>query len=224
MTRDVAAIFAFSLLLAVLYGSPFKDWAFADAPAWAVAGFKVSSIVVLALIATFARGPLLLIAALIFGAIGDALLALGGRVMFLAGAGSFLIGHVCYIALFIRSREVKAFRAPWRVGAMIALAIAAIASTSLLVPRESALFAPLVVYTGVLTLMTISSFLLPARAALAMAGAVLFLVSDGFVAANMFHPQSDPSLAFWSSFTGWMVYWTGQAGLCLGGLTLRARA
>ena len=56
---------------------------------------------------------------------------------------------------------------------------------------------------------------------LAMAGAVLFFISDGFVAWNMFHHDPDPTLAFWRSFAGWMIYWAGQAGLCFGALALR---
>jgi hypothetical protein len=48
----------------------------------------------------------------------------------------------------------------------------------------------------------------------------LFFVSDGIVAWNMFHHASDPTLAFWRSFAGWMIYWAGQAALCFGALTL----
>jgi hypothetical protein len=88
------------------------------------------------------------------------------------------------------------------------------------VPRDSALFVPLCVYTGVLTLMTLSSFALPAARWLAMAGAVLFFISDGFVAANMFHPVDDTTLAYWRGFAGWMLYWAGQAALCFGALGL----
>ncbi|MGE0045003.1 MAG: lysoplasmalogenase [Hyphomonadaceae bacterium] len=217
------ALFALSFILATLYGSPVKDWALGDGPAWAVAAFKASSIALLALIAAIARGPRLLVAALLFGALGDALLAPGSEAMFLAGAGSFMIGHLFYIVLFTRSRETNALRTPWRALSIVALAAAALLSTNLLVPRESTLFAPLSIYTGVLTFMVMSSVLLPRRGALATIGAVLFFISDGFVAANMFHPQSDPTLAFWLSFSGWMIYWAGQAGLCLGGLTLGER-
>ena len=80
------------------------------------------------------------------------------------------------------------------------------------------MFVPLSVYTGVLTLMAISSFTLPATRWLAMAGAVLFFISDGFVAWNMFHPIPIPTLAFWRSFAGWMIYWAGQAAICFGAL------
>jgi hypothetical protein len=36
----------------------------------------------------------------------------------------------------------------------------------------------------------------------------------------MFHPQADATLAFSLSFAGWMIYWAGQAALCIGALGL----
>ena len=163
----------------------------------------------------------LLAAGLLFGALGDALLA-WSPTTFLYGAIAFLIGHLFYIALFTRAGlGVAALRTPWRLAAMAAVVLAAIGMSVLFgAPRESALFAPLSVYTGVLTLMTLSSFTLPASRWLVMAGAVLFFMSDGFVAAHMFHPIADPALAYWSSFAGWMLYWAGQAGICVGALGL----
>ena len=107
----------------------------------------------------------------------------------------------------------------------LALIVACIVMTYLLVPRDNPMFAPLAVYSGVLTLMALCSFTLPTARWLVMAGAVLFFVSDGFVAWNMFHPDADPTLAYWRSFAGWMVYWAGQAGICIGALGLhRQRA
>ena len=92
--------------------------------------------------------------------------------------------------------------------------------TYLLVPRDNSMFAPLVVYTGVLTLMALCSFTLPATRRLVMIGAVLFFISDGFVAWNKFHHDPDPTLAYWRSFAGWMIYWAGQAAMCVGALGL----
>ncbi|WP_325062009.1 lysoplasmalogenase [Vitreimonas sp.] len=164
-----------------------------------------------------------LAAALLFGALGDALLAWSPDT-FLYGAFAFLIGHLFYIALFLRSGlGLAALKQPPRALAALALIAAALIMTSLLVPRDSAMFIPLSVYTGVLTLMAIISFTLPAARWLAMAGAVLFFISDGFVAWNMFHPDPDPTLAHWRSFAGWMIYWAGQAALCFGALGLHKR-
>jgi hypothetical protein len=92
--------------------------------------------------------------------------------------------------------------------------------TSLLVPNDNPMFVPLSVYTGVLTFMALTSFTLPTTRWLAMTGAVLFFISDGFVAWNMFHRDSDPTLAFGMSFAGWMIYWAGQAAICFGAIGL----
>ena len=212
-----------SALLAIAYGG-FGSALYEGAPPYIVGTlFKASSIIILGLIALLARSRLLAVA-LLFGALGDALLAWSPDT-FLYGAFAFLIGHLFYIALFLRAGlGLAALMQPPRALAALALIAAAIIMTSLLVPQGSAMFAPLSVYTGVLTLMAIISFTLPAARWLAMAGAVLFFISDGFVAWNMFHPDPDPTLAHWRSFAGWMVYWAGQAALCFGALGLHKKA
>jgi uncharacterized membrane protein YhhN len=214
-----SALFALSAILAIAYGA-FGSSLYEGAPPYVVGTiFKASSTIVLGLIALFARSRLLAVG-LFFGALGDALLAWSPDT-FLYGALAFLIGHLFYIALFLRAGlGVSALRQPPRAIAALALIAAAIVMTTALVPRDNAMFAPLSVYTGVLTLMAITSFTLPTTRWLAMAGAVLFFISDGFVAWNMFHADLDPTLAFWRSFAGWMIYWAGQAAICYGALGL----
>ena len=223
MTNRVLLIL--SAILAIAYGA-FGSSLYEGTPPYVVGTiFKASSIVVLGLVALMARSRLLA-AGLLFGALGDALLAWSPET-FLYGAFAFLIGHLFYITLWLRARigVGAAVRQPPRLLAALALIIACFVMTWLLVPRDNAMFAPLAVYTGVLTLMAICSFTLPAARWLAMAGAVLFFISDGFVAWNMFHPDPDPTLAYWRSFAGWMIYWAGQAAICYGALGLhRAKA
>lgn len=208
-----------SAVLAIAYGA-FGSGLYAGEPPYVLGTiFKTSGIVVLVLIALIARSRLLA-AALAFGALGDALLAWSPDT-FLYGAFAFLIGHLFYITLWLRAGlGLGAFKQPPRALAALALIAAAIVMTSLLVPQDNAMFAPLTVYTGVLTLMALISFTLPAARWLVMAGAVLFFISDGFVAANMFHPLNDPTLAYWRTFAGWMIYWAGQAAICVGALGL----
>ncbi|GAM98897.1 membrane protein [alpha proteobacterium U9-1i] len=217
------ALLALSAILAIAYGA-FGSSLYAGDPPFVVGTiFKASSIIILGLIALITRSRLLA-AGLLFGALGDALLAWSPET-FLYGALAFFIGHLFYIALFLRvGLGVSALKQPTRLLAALALVVAAFAMTSLLVPRDNAMFAPLSVYTGVLTLMALASFTLPATRWLAMAGAVLFFISDGFVAWNMFHTASDPTLAFWRSFAGWIIYWAGQAAICFGALGLHKQA
>lgn len=217
MTRVLIAL---SALLALAYGWILgAHMSVGAADAWALPALKASGIVLLALIALIQRARLLA-CALLCGAVGDTLLALG-RDTFLYGAGAFLVGHVLYIILFLSHGEgVRALVRPPRASAALALIAAAIAMTALIVPMDHPLFAPLSIYTAVLTTMAISTFTLPATRWLAMAGAVLFFISDGFVAGHLFH-GADPLVAsFWFGFAGWMLYWAGQAGLCLGGAGL----
>ncbi|MDX2276708.1 MAG: lysoplasmalogenase [Hyphomonadaceae bacterium] len=213
------ALSALSAVLAITYGA-LGSSLYEGAPPYVLgAAFKASSIIILSLIALMARSRLLA-AGLLFGALGDALLA-WSPATFLFGALAFLIGHIFYITLFLRTGlGAAALREPLRLVAMAAIMIAAIIMTALLVPRDNTMFGPLAVYTAVLTAMTLASFTLPAGRWLAMAGAVLFFISDGFVAWNMFHHANDPSIAFWRSFAGWMIYWAGQAALCFGALGL----
>ena len=163
----------------------------------------------------------LLAAGLAFGALGDALLALS-RETFIAGAFAFLIGHLFYITIFVRGgMGVRAaLQKPLRVMLMFVIAVAAVTNTSALVPHDSPMLPPFSIYAAVLTLMVIASYTLPRERWLATAGAVLFFVSDGFVALNMFHRNPDPTAAYWLSFAGWMIYWAGQAAICAGMLGL----
>jgi uncharacterized membrane protein YhhN len=223
ISKPAAALFALSAILAIAYGA-FGSSLYQGAPPYIVGTIlKASSIVILGVIALLARSRLLAVG-LLFGALGDGLLAWSEE-SFLYGALAFLIGHLFYIALFLRAgMGVAALKQPPRLLAALALIGAAIVMTLLIVPRDSAMFVPLSLYTGVLTLMALTSFTLPATRWLAMAGAALFFVSDGFVAANLFHPIADPTLAFWRGFAGWMIYWAGQAAICFGALGLHKTA
>jgi uncharacterized membrane protein YhhN len=251
MIFPTGLLLALSAILAIAYGAFGSSLYEGAPPYIIGTLFKASSIVMLVLIAAFSAdgGRLeraasggapggeasaaggralqpatvhnkLLAAGLLFGALGDALLAWSPDT-FLYGAFAFLIGHLFYIALFLRAGlGVAALKQPPRLLGALALIIAAFVMTSLLVPSDNAMFGPLSVYTGVLTLMALTSFTLPATRWLAMAGAVLFFISDGFVAANLFHPLDDPTFAYWRSFAGWMIYWAGQAAICFGALGL----
>lgn len=218
MTR---ALLVLSALLALAYG-----WiagahiSVGVADAWALPALKASGIVLLAAIALIARAPLLA-CALLCGAMGDVMLALG-RDTFFYGAGAFLAGHVLYIIVFLRQGEgLRGLMRPARLIAALALIAAAIMMTALIVPMDSPLFAPLSIYIAVLTAMAISTFTLPASRWLAMAGGVLFFISDGFVAGHAFHGEHPLVASFWFGFAGWMLYWAGQVGLCLGSVGLR---
>lgn len=213
-------VLVLSALIALAYGlwAP-SLYALPSPPRLWLAVFKAAPVFLLCFRAVMAQSKLLAYG-LLFGCVGDAFLVWPDK--FAQGALAFLIGHLCYIALFQRAGIGlgTAMKQPPRLLAALALIVAAIGMTGVLVPRDNTMFVPLSIYTGMLTLMAIASFTLPAARWLAMAGAVLFFISDGFVAWNMFHPAADPASAFWRSLAGWMIYWCGQAGICIGALGL----
>jgi len=215
-------LLAFSAILALAYGVFGADWYRGAPPFTAQALFKASSVVVLSLIALMG-GPRLLATGLWFGALGDALLA-WRQETFLFGALAFVFGHLCYIWLFLSNGmgPRAALRDRTRVLLITATLLVALLA-SRLTPQNSPLYGPLTVYSAVLTAMALSSYTLAWPQGLAMAGALLFFVSDGFVAWDKFHPDANPTLAFWRGFAGWMIYWSGQALLCFGGLGLAKR-
>ena len=217
-------LLALSAIIAVAYGAYGSSLYEGEPPFVVGTILKASSIVILGLIALLARSKLLA-AGLLFGALGDALLA-WSPATFLYGAFAFLIGHLFYITLWLRAGDGvgAAVKSPPRLIGAVALIFACIVMTYLLVPRDNPMFAPLAVYTGVLTLMALCSFTLPTTRWLVMLGAVLFFISDGFVAWNMFHHDPDPTLAYWRSFAGWMTYWAAQAAICFGAIGLHKQA
>lgn len=222
MTRTGLALLALSTVLAIGFGL-IGPWATTHVSTLALAAMKASGIVALGLLA-LSQGSRVLGAGLLLGALGDALLALPSQASFLAGAGAFLLGHLCYIALFLRGGiGVRAtMRAPARVAALLALPVAGVASSALLFTPGSPLVVPLGCYSAVLTAMAMTSFTLPWSRWAAIAGAVLFFISDGFVAYDLFQPDNAASEAV--RFVGWVVYWAGQAGICVGAIGLRPRS
>jgi uncharacterized membrane protein YhhN len=194
---------------------------------WLGGALKISGIIVLALLAGIGRADRLVLYALIFGGAGDWLLAQNSTTTFASGALAFAIGHFCYIRAFRRegARLRDAIKQPVRLAAMIAVIAGAAFGVWRFIPVTSVWFPGLTAYTAVLTLMVLMALALPTSRWLAMVGAVVFLISDGFVAADLFYPQPDqPVLWFWRQFIGWMLYWAAQAALCLGMLNLHAAA
>jgi uncharacterized membrane protein YhhN len=215
-----------SVLIALAYGTVAPSLsAQLDPPLLALAVFSAAPVFLLCFRAVMARSSLLAYG-LLFGCVGDAFLAQPDKLV--QGALAFLTGHICYITLFLRGGlgVGASLRQPLRLIGFIAVIAAAFVMTGQLMPRDNGMFLPLSVYTGVLTLMTLCALTLPTTRWLAMLGAVFFFISDGFVAASLFHPLSDPTLAYWRSFAGWIIYCAGQAAICFGalGLTQRTRS
>lgn len=127
-----------------------------------------------------------ILVALGFCWIGDVLLIPDRKPIFLGGLVSFLMGHVIFIAAFM-VRGVDTIAMP--------VALLLVAVPSFLIWRwlhphlvKSGMVLPVAVYIAVITIMVATGVgaFWPQRAWLILCGAVLFYISDGFVARDQF--------------------------------------
>jgi uncharacterized membrane protein YhhN len=120
---------------------------------------------------------------------GDILLALGTRPTFLLGLVSFLAGHVMYAAAFFIVAQVGTLTA---LGAIILVASAAFI-WRWLAPHLGNMEFPVLAYIVVISIMVCAAFGVAANPALSasarafiLLGAILFYLSDLFVARQRF--------------------------------------
>ena len=138
-----------------------------------------------------------MMAALLLGALGDVTLPLGSvlrsNAPFLVGMLAFLIGHLFYIATFVREREPT----PGRVARAWALVLAAGLAMTRIVPSLAEKSVPVAVYGTVLATMAASAALRRSVGPRVLVGAVLFVVSDGLIGARLAtgpHPLFGPAI------------------------------
>ncbi|QTX05075.1 lysoplasmalogenase [Agromyces archimandritae] len=125
--------------------------------------------------------PLLLIAGIAFSWGGDAPLSVPGEGWFLVGLGSFLIAHLCYLALFARGG--LGVRRP-RVWALV-YPLWLVALMAIMWPNLGGLVVPVLAYGIVLCAMAaVGSGL---NASIAWGGA-FFVASDSLLAIGRFVP------------------------------------
>ncbi len=126
----------------------------------------------------------ILFLALLFSWIGDLFLMLSGEQHFIFGLAAFFCAQVCYIRLFLMTSS-------WRP--LFFLPFLCFAALLLGGPLDGKipppLQLPLYAYTGVICLMgytaSLRQPLLPGYAAV-LIGAILFILSDSFIALNRF--------------------------------------
>jgi uncharacterized membrane protein YhhN len=135
-------------------------------------------------------GPRLLLGALACGWAGDVLLEAGGTVPFLLGMGCFAAGHVCYLRLFAARGAFRGARARCAVYGVVWVVLAL-----LLWPGPDAgMRVPVAAYSLLLAAMAAGAFGLGRAGAL---GGVLFLLSDGLIAAGLAGRPQPPAHDLW---------------------------
>ncbi|HSX99482.1 MAG TPA: lysoplasmalogenase [Streptomyces sp.] len=160
------------------------------------AGHTVAKPVLMPLLAAYAhtRGaPRPLVAALLFGWGGDVLLLFDAEPAFLAGMGSFALGHVCYLVLF--GRFGKPGRLAYAAGYGLALVVA-VASLWPGLPADLRL--PVAGYSALLTTMAWAAARLGLVAGL---GGALFVVSDMLIATGVAAWPQPPRPDLWIMLT-----------------------
>lgn len=179
---------------------------------------KAGSVIRLAALAFMEGGPILLIAALILSAVGDAFLAYNGDRAFMGGLVAFLLGHLAYVALFLLGGGGIDAIAGWRIALAVVMVLAVAGSIAVLwrgVPGAMRL--PVLVYSLAILAMGVASLTVPNP--VVTLGAVLFMASDSLLALARFRPDLADGRG-WVPFAVWTLYYLGQALITLGVLAI----
>ncbi|MEQ9404142.1 MAG: lysoplasmalogenase [Cyclobacteriaceae bacterium] len=142
---------------------------------------------------------LLLCLALLFSWLGDiAMMYAAQEMYFIVGIGLFLLAQLTYIIVLKKSsfQSVK-----FNALRVLPFALYAVALFKLLVPKAGDFTIPIVIYGIVISVMAGTSRLREGNTSqesfrLAMAGAVLFLISDSVLAINKFYSDI-PYIGVW---------------------------
>lgn len=206
------ATLIFSLVAAVIYA-----FTLGMAPTLARSAAKTLAVAMLAVLAALQGGPLLLVAALALSAVGDAFLSRDGEKAFLGGLASFLVAHIVYVALFLRSGGGLGLLGAESWRGAIALAIAAFAIVMLVALWRRVgpgLRVPIAVYVAAILAMGMSA--LTTSNVWLIGGAVLFMASDGLLATEKFLVAAISPHRVWMRFAVWALYYAAQLGITLG--------
>ena len=179
---------------------------------------KAGSVAMLALLAFMESGPILLFAALVLSAVGDAFLAYRSDRAFMSGLAAFLLGHLAYVALFMLGGSGVEAIVGWRLALAVAMAVAVAASIAILwrgVPDAMKL--PVVVYSLAILAMGVASLTVPNP--VVTLGAVLFMASDSLLALGRFRADLAEGRG-WLPYAVWALYYLAQAIITLGILAI----
>jgi len=155
----------------------------------------------------------LLLAGLILCLGGDIFLALPQKPMFLVGLIAFLLGHLLYVFGFLTLVSISAWAG---VGSLVIICISTIVFIWLK-PYLGPMLGPVIVYILVISLMLIGALAVfnsnginAHGRLLVLTGAILFYLSDLFVARNRFVKKG-----YVNRLVGLPLYYAGQYLLAL---------
>ncbi|MEX3011586.1 lysoplasmalogenase [Hoeflea sp. TYP-13] len=179
-------------------------------------GVKTLSVALLGVLSVVVDGPVLLTAALLACAAGDAFLAQDDRA-FLAGLAAFLAGHVLYVIVFVSRGDIGLATQPLRLVIAAVMILSTVMIALRLLPAVGDLKLPVAAYILVILSMGLAALSTPGWGV--VGGAVLFMASDTVLAAQKFLlPQEDaphPRALF-----VWISYYLAQLLIALSVLGL----
>lgn len=163
---------------------------------------------------------MLFVAALCFHSAGDVLLEWDRTNFFLPAVGTFMLGHLLYLAVFwpdVAAFDAMPFAKKILLGAIV---LYGIAMAMLIVPHlPKNLLVAVVLYMGVILAMTIVVTCTSYRNPWLILGAVLYVISDSLIALNTFvRPLGAGAHLIWP------LYYVGQLLLVTGFLNRQAPA
>ncbi len=202
-------------LLAVAYGF---HYTFQPPSLWRSL-VKTTATALLAVLSFAFSGPHFLTVALLFGACGDAFLSLKRSQGFLPGLIAFLLGHLCFVGLFLQSgagMEIYADEV-WRIIVLALLIAVSVLLSIQLHPHLGAMRIPVYCYQFVILAMGFSVLLLPGSwpLCLGIIGALMFIASDSILSFELFIFSEGQSLKRLTSPLLWCLYWGGQTLITL---------
>lgn len=137
-----------------------------------------------------------ILAALVFSAIGDVILAIDGRQFFIYGLSSFALTHLIYTWLFLKESVILRKH----TFLVIPFILFGIIMLSVLVPVLNRMLLPVIIYLTIIVSMGISAVISKRSNNELVLGAFLFMISDSVIAINMFIAKV-PSSSYWIMLT-----------------------
>jgi uncharacterized membrane protein YhhN len=190
---------------------------FCSAPtSWARTVTKTLSVAALALAAGLSGAPGPLVLALSLCALGDYLLSRDTEQTLLAGVGAFAAGHLAYIAVFASVPGFELGHLVTGLGLLFSAFLAVYGAVMMwqLFRRAGPLRFAVMAYVPIIVAMGLCAYCVPAlgELGLILPAAILFMLSDSILAAELFLLRADHPLRQITPYLIWASYWLAQLG------------